>query len=341
MKLPRPDEITRSLEDMLRRRGERGGSASRERDESASRANRAPRERRARKGERKPGARHNLLSRAITGLSLSGLTALLIIIHPHAFALEAMFFTVIGLKEMCDLASRNGVSPSYPVALPCSLAILAAASWAPAHTPLVLALSVIFTLTCMTFRRRPAAAAQAGGFRGARYLDGIVTVFSFLYVGWLFGFCLQVRNLPGRVAGPNGLTIDAGAAYLIMLISVTAFSDVGAFTFGRLFGRHPLAPEISPGKTVEGTFGGILTSAVGAVAFGLWLGLAPAACALTGVLLSVAGQLGDLWESMMKRDAGIKDSGRALAGHGGVLDRCDSLFYAMPVGYLLLTYVLL
>jgi len=70
MKLPRPDEITRSLEDMLRRRGERGGSASRERDESASRANRGPRERRARKGERKPGARHNLLSRAITELGI-------------------------------------------------------------------------------------------------------------------------------------------------------------------------------------------------------------------------------------------------------------------------------
>ena len=294
-----------------------------------------------RKAERKPGSRQNLLSRAITGLSLAGLTFFLILIHPHAFAIEAMFFAAIGLKEMCDLASRNGVYPSFSVALPCAIAILAAASWFPAHAPLVLALSVIFTMACMTFRRRPAAATQSGAIRGARYLDGIVTIFAFIYVGWLFSFCLQIRALPGKVSGPNGLMLDAGAAYLMMLITTTAMSDVGAYVFGKLFGQHALAPEISPGKTVEGSLGGLVFSMVGAVGFGAWLHLALPACALCGLLISVSAQLGDLWESMMKRDAGIKDSGRALAGHGGALDRFDSFFYAMPVGYLLLTYVLI
>lgn len=339
MKLPRPEEITRSLEEMLRSRGDKGIVRGRERD--GGRPAKPPRERRGRRPERKPGARHNLLSRAITGLSLSGLTALLILIHPHAFAIEALFFVTIGLKEMCDLATRNGVYPSYAVALPCAFAILISASWFPAHTSLVLALSVIFSMACMTFRPRPAIAAQSGAIRGARYLDGIVTIFAFLYTGWLFSFCLQIRMLPGKVPGPNGLMLDAGAAYLMMLVTVTALSDVGAYIFGKMFGRHALAPEISPGKTVEGSFGGIVFAALGAMGFGAWLQLALPACALSGVIISAAAQLGDLWESMMKRDAGIKDSGRALAGHGGALDRFDSFFYAMPIGYLLLTYLLL
>lgn len=340
MKLPRPEEITRSLEEMLRVRGDRAGARAREAGGGA-RAQKPPRERRGRKGERKASGRHNLLSRAITGLSLSGLTAFLIVIHPHAFAIEAMFFVAIGLKEMCDLAAHNGVFPSYAVALPCALAILATASFAPAHVSLVLALSVIFTMACMTFRRRPAVATQSGGFRGARYLDGIVTIFAFLYTGWLFSFCVQIRMLPGKVPGPNGLLLDAGAAYLLMLVTTTALSDVGAYIFGKAFGQHALAPEISPGKTVEGSFGGLLLSALGALGFGVWLHLSLPACVLSGVLLSAAAQLGDLWESMMKRDAGIKDSGRALAGHGGALDRFDSFFYAMPIGYLVLTYLLL
>lgn len=339
MKLPRPEEITRSLEEMLRPRGEKGLSSRRERE--GGKTAKPVRERRLRKAERKPGGRHNLLSRAITGLSLAGLSAFLILIHPHAFALEVLFFVTIGLKEVCDLAARNGVYPSYAVALPCAFAILVSASWFPAHTSLVLALSVIFSMSCMTFRPRPAVAAQSGAIRGARYLDGIVTIFAFLYTGWLFSFCLQVRMLPGKVHGPNGLLLDAGAAYLMMLVTVTALSDVGAYVFGKLFGQHALAPEISPGKTVEGSFGGIVFAALGAVGFGAWLQLALPACALSGMLISVAAQLGDLWESMMKRDAGIKDSGRALAGHGGALDRFDSFFYAMPIGYLLLTYLLL
>jgi phosphatidate cytidylyltransferase len=258
----------------------------------------------------------------------------LIVIHPHAFAFEVMFFVAIGVKEMCDLAARNGVSASYPVALPCAMAVVVASSWAPAMTGPVLAAAAVFTMGSLTFMKR-------GPGKGPRYLDGIVTIYAFMYVGWLFSFCLQIRLLPGRVPGPFATEMDAGAAYLLMLITTTALSDVGAYAFGRLFGRRLLAPHISPGKTIEGALGGAFVSMLSGVAFGAWLGLDLVACAFYGIIVSAVAQLGDLWESLMKREAGIKDSGRALAGHGGVLDRFDSFFYAMPVGYLLTTYLLL
>lgn len=341
MKLPTPEEITRSLEELLRRPlqppARRKGGPPRK-----ARTTRPAREKRLKQVERKPADKKNLLARTITGLSLAGLTILLIVIHPHAFAVEAMFFVAIGIKEMCDMLARNGIRASYFVAMPCAMAIIAAGSWDPKLMGPVVAACAVVTMACMTFRKAPAATSNVHGpIRGSRYIDAVMTIYSFLYVGWLFSFCLQIRLLPGSVAGPNGSTVDAGAAFLLMLITTTALSDVGAYTFGRLFGRHALAPDISPGKTLEGALGGVVFSIISAMCFGWWLGLGLSACAIYGAVVSVFAQLGDLWESLMKREAGVKDSGRALAGHGGVLDRFDSFFFAMPVGYLLTNYLLL
>lgn len=323
MKLPTPEEITRSLEELLRRQ------AQPFRKKPAAEA--AP----AR--EKKRGM--NLLVRAVTGLSLAGLTILLIVVHPHAFAFEVMFFVAIGVKELCDLARRNGVDASFTVAAPCALALVACASWFPQLMSPLLAGCVVVTMACMTFRKRKPV--EDGVPRSTRYIDGIVTIYAFMYTGWLFSFCLQIRTIPGQIAGPNGSMVDLGAAYLLMLISSTAFSDVGCYAFGKMFGRHQLAPAISPGKTIEGSLGGLLVSAFVAFMFGQWLGLPLGQCLLYGAVVSAVAQLGDLWESMMKREAGVKDSGRALAGHGGVLDRFDSFFYAMPIGWLLTNYMLL
>jgi phosphatidate cytidylyltransferase len=151
-----------------------------------------------------------------------------------------------------------------------------------------------------------------------------VAAFGFLYVGWLIVHIAFLAN------GPNPY------GYLIFLILATELNDVAAFTFGRLLGRRPLRSEISPRKTWEGAIGALAVSLAlpWAMRFAL-PAFSPAELLLTGLLIGIGGQLGDLTISVMKRDLGLKDMGSGIPGHGGVLDRIDSLiFVAAPFLYL-------
>jgi phosphatidate cytidylyltransferase len=127
-----------------------------------------------------------------------------------------------------------------------------------------------------------------------------------------------------------------GLGWVLVVIIVTWVNDSGAYLIGRSVGRHALAPTVSPRKTIEGSAAGLigaaLAGACGFVAFGLgawWLG------ALSGAVIGVAGQIGDLAESYLKRSAGVKDSGNLIPGHGGLLDRIDGLMFAFPAGFIL------
>lgn len=133
----------------------------------------------------------------------------------------------------------------------------------------------------------------------------------------------------------------SGAIWLLYVMILVWGADSGAYMFGKLFGKHKLAPKVSPGKTWQGFIGGLLTAAVISWSYGLWADLAVApltllVCSIVAVLASV---LGDLTESMFKREAGIKDSGHLIPGHGGILDRIDSLTAAVPVFACLLLLV--
>lgn len=150
--------------------------------------------------------------------------------------------------------------------------------------------------------------------------------FGVIYVGFLGAHLLLLHRLP------------EGSSWILVLTAITAGSDSGAYYCGRAFGRHKLCPLISPNKTVEGAVGGLVVGVVVAVLMVIllrlqvnWFLLVPAAFLLTGV-----GIVGDLTESIIKRATGIKDSGTLLGGHGGVLDRVDSLLFAGPVLYYLL-----
>jgi len=154
-------------------------------------------------------------------------------------------------------------------------------------------------------------------------------VFGVVYVGVLASYLVLLRQFP------------QGGSWLVVLSAVTAGSDSGAYYFGSAFGKRKLCRNISPKKTVEGALGGLLCGLGAAFVCALvllesveWLFLAPAAILLTGV-----GILGDLTESVIKRGTGTKDSGTLLAGHGGVLDRIDSLLLAAPVLYYLLFFL--
>lgn len=156
--------------------------------------------------------------------------------------------------------------------------------------------------------------------------DAAATVFGATYAGLLFGFVVRLR--------------ERGFALVALVLVVTWAADTFAYFAGRSFGKHKLAPRISPKKSVEGAIGG-LTGAlvVGAIA-GRTAGLTPVAGATIGAVAGVISPLGDLAESAIKRWCGVKDSGAILPGHGGVLDRFDSLLFVAPcVYYLLLTLI--
>ncbi len=131
---------------------------------------------------------------------------------------------------------------------------------------------------------------------------------------------------------PVAQTAVGGVGLLLYLVVLTEVNDIAQFIFGKLFGRHAVIPKVSPGKTIEGLLGGILTTTILAIGLAPWLtpfSYLHATC--LGLLLSLTGFIGDVTVSALKRDLGIKDSGTLLPGHGGILDRIDSLTYTAPL----------
>jgi phosphatidate cytidylyltransferase len=154
-----------------------------------------------------------------------------------------------------------------------------------------------------------------------------------LYISWLLGHLYLIRSIHGPLAAWE---ID-GWRLAAMPIVLTWIVDTGAYAIGRLFGRRPLVPTVSPNKTWEGAIGGFVFG-VGGGAVASLIGFVPAAVGVTvGAFAGSFGQLGDLSESMLKREAGVKDSSSLIPGHGGVLDRFDSMLINVPGTYYLLT----
>jgi len=151
----------------------------------------------------------------------------------------------------------------------------------------------------------------------------------------LFTYLVELRKLdagPVLLSGLN-LRVAGGTCWLFLVLAACWAADTAAYAVGKKWGRRKLCPAISPGKTVEGAIAGLIGSLLATAAFGWWFGLPLAYGAPLGALLGVAGQLGDLAESKLKRWADVKDSGALLPGHGGVLDRFDSLLLNAPVGF--------
>ncbi len=166
------------------------------------------------------------------------------------------------------------------------------------------------------------------------------TLFGLMYVPYLLNFIQKIQffTFPAPLAG-------TGKYYVLYFILVTKFSDTGAYVIGSLIGRHKMIPRVSPGKTWEGFGGAILFSTAASLIFAHCLGDRMAGMTwrhalLLGVILSVCAVVGDLIESLFKREAGLKDSGKLFPGIGGILDLLDSLLFNAPIMYLYLRHVL-
>lgn len=154
-----------------------------------------------------------------------------------------------------------------------------------------------------------------------------VAVFASLYCGWLLSMVIFIQQ-------------RFGFGHIVLLCAMIAFNDILAYTFGRLFGKRKIVPTISPNKTLAGSIGGIIGALLGGLIFSYATPLTPLGNILRlGILIGITGQIGDITVSLFKRDAGIKDTGRIIPGHGGILDRCDSLIFSIPVFYCWFLYI--
>jgi phosphatidate cytidylyltransferase len=239
---------------------------------------------------------------------------------PAIFLAVAELLLVLALVEFVSLAHASGLPvPAIPAGVAAMLTCGAFARGVPMPLDVVL-ISALVALGALTLT----------AWNGGRDALGLASasLFPALYLGLPVGAMVAIRETRGR-----------DALFLLML---TVFaSDTAQYYSGRAVGRRPLAPTISPKKTVEGALGGFVFGAiVCAVVGAVWLPVVPVALrAAIGVMIVALGIAGDLFESMLKRSAGVKDSSSLIPGHGGILDRIDALLFAAPVYYVVLKYV--
>jgi len=280
-----------------------------------------------------------LKSRLITALILIPIViAALFLLPPPGFAIVTLAVCMLAAWEWGQFAGLASRSQRVWLAVLCGLLLAVMMFTLPAYHHSVhltqiagslwaaLVWWIAALLLVLTY---PGSAALWRRSRVLRLLFGVLTIVPFF---WGMVALRQYHYETDHFSG---------AWWLLYVMLLVWGADSGAYMFGRLFGKHKLAPKVSPGKTWEGFFGGLVTSAVIAWLFGLWapLSISPGVLLTCSLVAALASVLGDLTESMFKREAGIKDSGQLIPGHGGILDRIDSLTAAVPVFACLLLLV--
>jgi phosphatidate cytidylyltransferase len=257
-----------------------------------------------------------LSTRIITGVVLAVLT---IVIVYHG---GLIFFFVIAALALLALNEFYRLTKMYrplPLAGLAGVALMVCMAWF--FSPLAL-----FGAICAGVLFTALLGLMAGPKPGVT-VRMAVTVLGMLYIGLGFSAVLLL--------GP----MDQHGKILLTVIFGTWAGDTMAYFTGRFFGSTPMAPVLSPKKTWEGFAGGAISTVLLVMFFGLYTSLHPGGSFVLGLTIAVAGPLGDLFESLIKRDVQIKDSGRGIPGHGGVLDRFDALIFASVAAYFVLTFV--
>lgn len=248
----------------------------------------------------------------------------------------------VAAHEFYTLASAKSAQPLGWFGIPAAAVLVLTAQhdpvfaeWGGRALALLMVLGLL-TSAAVVFNRR---------IEDGPLLSASATVSGALYTGGTLSFAVLLRNLPESPGASFPAEPWEGAVLLMFPLWVTWAGDTAAYFAGRKLGRVRLAPRISPGKTVEGGVAGLAGAVVAGFVAGFLLDgyrnfpVTPLAGAAVGLALGVAGQVGDLAISVLKREAGVKDSGRLLRGHGGALDRFDGLFFTVPLAYALLLLI--
>jgi phosphatidate cytidylyltransferase len=238
------------------------------------------------------------------------------------FSLLIAAVALLGAIEFYRLATHGGWQPSVVLGVAFTLFFIADAYFAePRATEILIPAAVALPLLWLLLRSR-----------GEKTLaNWLWTVGGIFYIGWMLGHFIPLREL------------EQGRDWVILALFTTFAADSGAYLFGRAWGRHLMVPKISPGKTWEGTFAGIIAGIAAAVALNAILGLPVGywQVSILGFLIAAVAFAGDLVESMLKRKAGVKDAGRLIPGHGGILDRLDSVVFTVVLVYYYVVWVIM
>jgi len=268
--------------------------------------------------------KNSMLTRIITGIIIG-------VIGLSCFSAGGWFlfclvgvFIIAGAIELIKIMQHKGFYPYKSIALMMCLIFLFIFKtgrldlFLPATT-----FGVMCSFLAVLFNGRQPYIANIAG-----------TIFCFMYAS-LPCYILLVRELAGSkyTLSTNLMSFNSGFYFLWMIFFAVLFTDVFAYFIGKKYGKRKLAPTVSPKKTVEGAIAGTVGAIVAAVFIGILIGLEWYHSVMLGIVITVFAQLGDLCESLIKRDAGVKDSGQALAGHGGFLDRADSYIFSLPAAY--------
>ena len=274
----------------------------------------------------------NLTKRLLT--AAVGVPGILLVLYLGgiAFLLFILGIMVIGIVEYYDIIAASRFKPNKYLIIIGSVAIGIGAYICSFFLMLLFTMVVIIY---MIFQLRK------NDFTHVIKIFGIA-LFPLIYFGWFLSHGIMLRNI-GEIGVISSYSLenlglnDPGFFFLVLVFACTFMNDTGAYFAGKNFGRKKLSPNISPGKTVEGTIGGLLASVVTAFVFNLIFSspLSFIWVIIFGLLLGISAVLGDLLESSIKRGGGVKDSGGIVPGHGGILDRFDSFFLVFPVAYYL------
>lgn len=271
----------------------------------------------------------NLTLRIITAFVGVPVILLVSYVDEVAFFLFTSILIVLGVIEYFELIKDNEKKPSFSIVLFSSLLIAAGA---------FIQLSVFMMLFSLFIMAAVASNLSSDKISDFARVTGS-SVFPVVYFGWLLSHGILIRGIgsyEGAATMPGSVG-DPGFFFLVIVFGSTFINDTGAFFTGKAFGKRRLSKNISPGKTVEGTIGGFVLSVAGAFLINDFFSgpLSWQWCVVYGSAVSAAAVVGDLVESALKRGAAVKDSGGILPGHGGILDRFDSLFFVFPVAYYL------
>ncbi|MBP2650251.1 MAG: phosphatidate cytidylyltransferase [Firmicutes bacterium] len=262
--------------------------------------------------------------RIITAIIGALATVFLVHYGQSVFALAALIFTLLAWREFCNMMSNSEINGARLLGAIAIILIWGTAwlgNFQETIAVLVVATFIIMAkviLTNASFTLR----------------DAIYTIFGIVYIGLSFAHLVLLRftDCSFEIKTAMGL-LQSGEVFFWVAIIGTWASDTFAFFVGSWLGKHKLAPLISPGKTWEGLAGGVAGSIIAVIVIGNLcnLNLYNSACA--GLLIGIVAPLGDLIESAIKRSAGVKDSSNLLPGHGGILDRFDSIMFTVPIVY--------